>query len=349
MAIKTSTLALIIVAILAVGAMTGFISWTGSTIKIGSPSTSPTVAPGGGVGGVFAGNLAITTAWFDHGNNDVATTTVNASVKILHADGSLFGQTSVGAVISGQVYPADNGLLTVIMTPVSTAYIASDWTTSQNQGAAKLSTVSAVAVSGVNVYKWTLDISKEPALGGGESTRAVTINVGEYTADVSGLVYTSSVNATSTDFSGTSYIPAAATGYIGGFTQKDAFKIVKVELSMPDAGNISMYDNGQIKQIQVKIGMGNGQPDLYVSNFQHYTGGTYLEGQIGVTDVSQEYYGLPVVYGISDSTSNLGYTISLQGANFGSTGTFLPTLIVTYISPSGTTGTISRVVSFVDT
>jgi hypothetical protein len=299
---------------------------------------------------MFAGNLAVSTAWYNRGNLDAATTT-NATVKILHADGTIFGQTSVGATLTDTVSVADQGKLQVIITPVSTAYIDAAWTTQNNQQTqAVLSSVSPVVVSGVTVYKYTLDVSKAAPLGGGETSRAVTLKVGEYIADVSGLTYISVVNGTSADFSGTSYVSTTASGYIStGMTQTDAFKIVKVELSMPDAANITLFDNGNVKNLQVKIETGNGQPAIYAgSNWNHYTGGTYLTGNIGVSDMSQEYYGLPVVYGSNDAATSISYTVSAQCANFAASGSFVPTLVITYISPAGVTGSISRPVAFTD-
>jgi len=310
------------------------------------PTVAPTQIPGGGVGGVFAGNLAVSFTWVNHGNLDAATAT-NGTVKIYHADGSLFGTTAVAGTITNLVKPEDYGKLSVVVTPVAGGYVEKDWTVAQNSGL--MTSVTPTVISGVTVYKFNLDVANQAPLGGGETSRAINLIMGTYIADVSGLAYTSVINATSADLSGTSYLSMSTSGYITGLTQTDAFKIVKVELSMPDAANISMYDNGQVKNLQVIIGLGNGQTPLYISSWQHYTGGTYLEGQIGVADVSQEYYGIPVVYGVNDASAAISYTVNIQGANFAAHGDWTPTLIVTYISPAGVTGTISRCIEFADT
>ncbi|MFA5366164.1 MAG: hypothetical protein WC325_13360, partial [Candidatus Bathyarchaeia archaeon] len=92
-----------------------------------NPFASPTPTVNNGVpssGGVFSGPLAISFQFFNHGSLDDVYTTANATIKVFHADRTtLFGATSTGASVSGQVLPADNGQLFLQLTPVATCYV----------------------------------------------------------------------------------------------------------------------------------------------------------------------------------------------------------------------------------
>jgi len=308
------------------------------------PSPTP---PPGPVGGVFAGNLHVTTQWLDHGNLDTLYEDANATVKIFHADKvTLFGTTSTGAEITGQVLTSDNGMLYMVLQPASTVYVDSALTTSANPSI--LGPSEIYAISGVNYYCFPLNVGAQTPLAAGEPARDITVNIYQEVADVTDLDYTSALNATSADYSETSWTTASATGYISGMTQKDAFKIAKVQMSMSDAANISLLDNGHIKQLSVTLGLGNGQT-WTLSNYQHYTGGSYIDFVTGSPDQTQEYYGKLVIYGATNSASDISYSVSCQCSGFTASDVWLPSLLITYIGPDGTVGTITREVSFTDT
>jgi hypothetical protein len=348
---KTSkTVAMFCIMILVVAATWTIVilpSWENKSLSIDVPGASPSASLSPGTqGSTFSGPLAITYSAFNHADLDSSYTTANGTMKIYHADGTtLFGTAAAsGTVPTGQVLPSDGGMLYMRWEPASTVYLDKDTTDLQNE---YLSAASPVKVQGINYYLFPLNVADLNQVSG--ITTAINLNMYLYVADVSGLSYTSLSNATSADYSGAARVTASVDGRISGMTQKTAFKIVKVEMSMPDAANISMFDNSQIKDLQVTLGRGNGQTQLILSSPTHSTGGTYLQFDIGVSDPTSEYYGKSVVYAATDSTSNIAYTISGNCAGFTASAAWVPTLIITYIGPDGASGTISRSVSFTDT
>jgi hypothetical protein len=313
-------------------------------LNVGPTATPAASTPGGGTPGVFSGSLAVTPVFLDHGNLDTVDTTANATVKIFHADKtSLFGTTSVGAAITSQVLPSDNGKLWLLLQPAATRYVVADYTDQQSP---YLGTVQPYKIDGVEYYMFPFDVSNLNQVSG--LTTALTLNIYQYDADVSGLTLTSLANATSADYSGTSWITASGSGYLSGLTQEDSFKIVKIELSMPDAANISLLDNSHIKSLTVTLGMGNGQAPRTFTQYSHATGGSYIQFVTGIVDTTQEYQGIPVLYSSTDATTSISYTVSCQLSGFTASDVWDPTLTITWIGPNGATGTVTKEVSFTD-
>jgi len=55
------------------------------------------------------------------------------------------------------------------------------------------------------------------------------------------------------------------------------------------------------------------------------------------------------MYDRNAGSTVFSYSVQIQGANFGAAAEWTPTLVITYINPAGTPGTISRIINFVDT
>ncbi len=314
-------------------------------LNVGPTATPIASTPGGGTPGVFSGQLAISFTFLDHGNLDTVDTTANATVKIYHADKtSLFGTTSTGATITSQVLPSDKGQLWLLLQPAATRYVVADYTAQQSS---YLGPVFPYQVEGVDYYMFPFDVSSLNQVSG--LTTALTLSIYQYDADVSGLTLTSLANATSADYSGTSWTTASGSGYLTGLTQEDSFKITKIELSMPDAANISLLDNSHVKSLSVTLGLGNGQAPRTFTQYSHATGGSYIQFVTGISDTTQEYYGIPVLYAATDATTSISYTVSCQLSGFTAADVWDPTLTITWIGPNGATGTTTKEVSFTDT
>ncbi|MFA5365828.1 MAG: hypothetical protein WC325_11665 [Candidatus Bathyarchaeia archaeon] len=313
-------------------------------LKVG-PDGQPTTSDGAPVGGAFSGPLAVSFTFLDHLDQDAVDTTANATVKIYHKDQtSLFGTTTTGATITSQVWPSDSGMLYLLLQPASTRYIDAEYTAAQSE---YLGAPFPYKISGVEYYMFPFDVSKLKQVQG--LTTPITLNVYQYEADVSGLTLTSLANATSADYSGTAWITASGSGYISGVTQEDMFKIAKVELSLPDAANISLVDNSHVKSLKVTLGLGNGQAPRQFTQYSHSTGGSYITFLTGISDSTQEYQGIPVKYSSTDAATGLSYTVSCELSGFAASDVWDPTLTITYIGPDGATGTFSKEVSFTDT
>lgn len=318
-------------------------SFNSQSLSFVTPTSAPVGANGVVSGTAFSGPLTVNLQFLNHGDLDAVYTTANGTGKLYHKDGTLFGTMTSAGVISGNVNPADNGLLYLQWQPASTVYLDAVVTAANN---GYLSYASPMMVQGVAYYYFPVNVASLQQISG--LTTSLNLNMYLYVADVSGLSYTSLTNATSADYSGTARVVSSCNGYISGMTQETAFKIVKVEMSMPDAANITMFDNSQIKNLQVQLGLGNGQT-WTSSTYTHNTGGTYIQFDLGISDPTQEYYGIPVVYASTNSATDISYTVKGECAGFTASTVFVPTLIVTYIGPDGATGTISRPVSFTDT
>lgn len=297
--------------------------------------------------GAFSGPLTVNLAFLNHLDLDSTYTDANGTGKIYHKDGTLLGTMTSAGVISGNVNPQDNGQLYLQWQPASTVYLDAK-TTADNSP--YLGSATSKSIQGVLYYWFPLNVADLKQISG--ITTSLNLNMYLLVADVSGIDYTSSTNATSADFSGTSWVTASATGYITGMTQETAFKITKVEISMPDAANITLFDNSHIKNLQVKLGLGNGN-SMTLTQFNHNTGGTYIQFAIPppygpISDTTQEYYGVPVVYTSTDAATDISYSISGQFSGFAASNVWEPTLIITYIGPDGATGTFSQGATFTD-
>ena len=283
--------------------------------------------------------------------DDSVYSTASVAVKIYHADKcTLFGSTTTSTAITGTLLPEDNGILYMVLDlGVDTEeYIDSARITNANSYITEHFPWDYDS-DGIIEYGYTLNLTSLTPLAEGESYKEITINQYYWRCDVTGLMDVSLINATSADLSGTSYVDLTSSGYISGCSLGYGFKIVKVELLFPNSANASYYDNGQVKNIWISLGYGKDKTWTWSSFQARGTGDLYLTANIGVIDITQEYYGRLMFYESGAATTVFTYNVHIQGANFSPGAVWMPTLEITYINPAGTLGTISGVMSFTDT
>jgi hypothetical protein len=299
---------------------------------------------------IYSGPITINIPQYNS-YNDSAFTSAYPTCKIYHADKStLLGSSADATAITGQVLPEDNGILYMVLDIGSSTAFYIDDSRTQSANPYVVDKFSWDYDSdGILEYGYKLDLTSLTPLSAGESSKTITINRYIWQAKITGLTGTSLINATSTDLSGGSYIDLTASGYVSGCSLGSGFKIVKVELTFPNAGNASYYDNGQVKNVWISLGYGKDKTWTWSSFGPRGTGDLYLTANIGVTDITQEYYGKMMMFDRGAATTVFTYNVHIQGANFAQGAVWLPTLTITYISPAGTTGTVTQALSFTDT
>ncbi|MGB9672278.1 MAG: hypothetical protein ACPLZY_03940, partial [Candidatus Norongarragalinales archaeon] len=303
----------------------------------------PTQQPPSGY--VYSGNLKVNLVCYDIYDDSVVTPT-NIVFKIWHADqATLFGtRTGAGSdYITGQVNVADNGILYLsIDHAATTSYYTLDSKTDMANGMLTALSPKDVDADGILEHYFKLDVTSLTPLQAGETQKEITLNLYFLNADTAGLSWTATINPSSTDLSGSTYIDLTAEGYLTGVTEGDGFKIVRVELTMPNAGNETYVEDGKVKNVWVSIG-----------DYKW----TVLSWQPGqdrflvweATDVTQEVYGKELFYAKNAGTTWCTYKVHIQGANFASAAVWNPTLKITIINPAGTISTITQSLTFTDT
>ena len=296
-------------------------------------------------GYVYTGNLQVNLAEYDI-NDDSAATTTNIVAKMWHADqATLFGTVTMDGTdsITGQVNEADNGILYLSIDHAATVIY---YTLDEKTGAVntKLTAMSPkdVDADGVLEHYLKLDVSDLTPLQAGETQKEITLNLYFMACDVTGLDWTATINPSSAGLSGTTYVDLTAEGYITAVTEGSGFKIVRVELTMPTAGNETYVEDGKVKNVWVQIGS------------YKWTVLSWQPGQdrflvFEATDVTQEVYGKDLRYAKNAGTTWCEYNVHIQGANFAASAVWNPTLKITVIDPAGTISTVSETLTFTDT
>ena len=299
---------------------------------------------------IYSGSLKINLPVYNS-YDDSTYKTSNATVKIFHADKTtLFASTSTSAAVTGEILPEDNGILYMVLDSESdtTEYVYSTRIKSANSYVTEEFQWDYDS-DGIIEYGYKLDFTSLTPLAAGESQKEVTLNQYYWLYDAPAATATSTINATSASLDGGSYLTLSSEGYLTGVAQGYGFKIVKVELTFPNAGNATYYDTGKVKNVQISLGYGTGKVWTWTQFQSRGTGDLYLTANIGVTDITQEYYGKLAMYERNAGATVFSYRVQIQGANFASTASWKPTLVITYINPAGTPGTVSRPIAFTDT
>lgn len=305
------------------------------------------VAPGVPPQYIYSGNLKINLNTYDLYDDTIQDPNDAVDVKIFHADGfTVFGTATLldgTDSITGQVFPHDQGIL----------YLAVDHDTGTTEYYLDSKTdevnVYLIAMSprdidddGVLEHYWKLDVTSLTPLQAGETQKEITLNLYCMPADVTGLDWTSVLNPSSPDLSTSAYQDLTAEGYMSGVSEGYGFKVVRVELTMPNTGNETYVEDGKVKNVWVQIGT-----DKW----------TVLSWQPGqdrflvweATDVTQEVYGKTYFYTKNAGTTWLRYYVHIQGANFAAGAVWNPTLKITVIDPAGTISTVTESITFTDT
>jgi hypothetical protein len=315
---------------------------------------APEKPPTGGqppTGFVYSGNLKVNLNCYSV-YDDSAITPTNIVFKLYHADGSTLFGTRVGAgsdYITGQVLDSDRGTLYLAIDHAATtiAYV-DDVKTDAATGYLTAMAPKDIDQDGILEHYFKVDLSSLTPLQAGETQKEITFSIYMLNADVTGLGISAITNPSSADLSGTSFIDLYATDYITGVTQGTGFKIVRVELTTPNAGNNSYVDNGQVKNVWVSIQGDSQTVYKWTSPSWQSSASRFLVWE--ATDVTQEVYGNKILYDRNMGSTDVGkITVHIQGANWAQGAVWNPTVKITYINPAGTIGTISLAITFTDT
>jgi len=315
------------------------------TKLLGIAPTPPAEVP---PGYIYSGNLKVNLNTYDLYDDNVQNPDDAVDIKIFHADGvTIFGTATTldgSDAITGQVYSIDRGILYLAVDHDSgtTEYFLD--TKSAQVSATYLTALAPkdIDADGVLEHYWKLDVTSLAPLQAGETQKEITLNLYCMPADVTGLDWTATINPTSADLSGAAYIDLTAEGYMTAVTEGTGFKVVRVELTLPTAGNETYVEDGKVKNVWVQIGT------------NRWTVLTWQPAQDrflvwAATDVTQEVYGKDFFYARGVGTTWLTYKVHIQGANFAALASWNPTLKITVINPAGTISTITEAITFTDT
>lgn len=296
---------------------------------------------------IYSGNLRVNLMIYNVYDDSPLNPDDDVIIKILHADGkTLFGTASgLGSqnYITGQVLESDRGILYLVVDHETgtTEYFLDEKTAAVNPYLTALSPRD-VDNDGILEHIWKLDVSSLTPLQGGETYKEITLNLYAMVCDVTGLSFASTINPSSPDLSGPSYVSLVAEGYLTGVDEGAGFKVVRVELTMPNAGNESYVDTGKVKNVWVQI-----NEDRWTQLRWEPAQDRFLVWE--AADMTQEVYGKPYFYAKGAGATWFTYKVHIQGANFAPGAKWTPTLKITYINPAGTLGTVSVTLSFTDT
>jgi len=271
------------------------------------------------------------------------------TILVYHADKStLFGSlTNANNTLSGALLEQDAGILYVVedVSAATTFYLDDARVKSSNP---MITTEEAwdYKSNGILSYLYQVDLTYLPPLTGGQKEQAVTINNYVWaTGTLASMAGTSQLNATGVGTT-SAYADAVCTGYYTGITSGQAFKLVKVYMTLPDAANASYVDNGYIKNVYVSVGYGYNKQWTFYDTGSWDLANKQWVFNIGVTDLTQQYYGKLAVYEQNAPTTVFSYTVHVSAANFGVNATIYPTLRLKVINSAGTPTTVVRPVLF---
>ena len=331
------------------------LSPTGQTFLtglLGQRVTGPELPP---PGYVYTGNLQVNIPIYDV-YNDTAITATSIVTQLWHADQTtLFGSKTTpdgNADIKGQVVATDNGVLYLSVDHAATTiYYIDDAKSDAACGYLTAMSPKDVDADGTLEHYFKVDLTSLTPLSAGETTKEVTLSLYGIDYDApSGI--TSSVNGTSSSLSDTSYLDVYSTGYLAGINAGDGFKIVKVVLNTGTTGdNETYYEDAKVKDLWISLTYGYGKTYTWTSYDYAYSGAgvaTRFTFNIGVSEITQEVYGKPVIYERNCGSTFATWTVHIKGANFGAAAHWEPTLYIYYIDPAGTSSSISHIVAFED-
>ena len=294
---------------------------------------------------VYSGNLKVNLPGYDV-DTDAAATFTGLIAKIYHADQqTLFGTVTMDGTdsITGQVDTADNGVLYLSVDHAATViYYLLDAKTDAVNSLLTAQSPKDVDSDGVLEHYFKIDLSNLTPLQAGETQKEITLNAYAMACDVTGLDWTATINPSSASLSGTSYVDLTAEGYMTAVTESSGFKIVRVELTMPNSANETYVEDGKVKSVWVQVGG------------YKWTVLSWQPGQDRflvweASDVTQEVYGKDLLYIKNSGTTWCTYKVHMQGASFAASAVWNPTLKITIIDPAGTISTVSEALTFTDT
>jgi len=355
---KYAVIALIAIAIIGLAWYSGYgISKNGQVITGTTPV--PTTVPVGSV------PLTLNLPFLMFNGTSVAYTSASPTVMLFSATPS--PQTLVGIqsssspyTLTGNVVPT--GSYELLVAPSSTGTYGTLDSQLSGQGIT-VGTPSVISYEGAYWTEYPVSFANLGTLQGSTSITG-TITMEGYTSETPTL--TGLLNSTALPSSGvgsgtvTAYFSGWAGSYFG-----QGYKITRMQLIIGDnvtsavpvalpsqAANATAYDNGQFALSSATIGMGNGVTMTTANNVWGGTstaiveignsnGATYLAGPV----INEQFYGLPVLYGQSDSASGtLTINLNFKSNGLGSNTIFFA-LKIYYITPTGTIGTTACALS----
>lgn len=302
-------------------------------------------------GFMYSGLLNLNLPMYDVYDDSTITPT-DIVCKLWHADET----TLVGSKttpdgsddITGEVFASDQGILYLSVDHNGTTIYYTLDQESEDAGTYLTAlTPKDVDDDGILDHYFKVDITNLSPLAAGETQKEITINLYTLDADVTDLAATSQLNGTSADLSDTSYLDLYATGYLSGISEGDGFKFVRVELTMPDSGNETYVNDGMVKNVWVSLGYGKDKTYKWDSMLWQPGQDRFLAWE--ATDIAEEVYARSIIYERGAGDTFASYQVHIQGANFDAGAVWKPTVKITYISPAGVLGTISRIIEFRDT
>jgi hypothetical protein len=303
--------------------------------------------------------ISLALPYYIFNQTQIAAATENTQATLLGANQqTIIGSSSSGAAITGNVPTSDNGVAYLIVSPASagTYGLLSTYTAQMNPNI-------VVGQPSVFMYQgqpWTMfQLNFGQLVSTTNVAVPLTFNIYGYAHVTPTLV--SYTNATS--ISSTAYSYGTTTAYfnsslVASFGSGMGYKITRMQVTLVNssglvnnATNAGYLDSGVFQLKSVTIQTGNGANPIVSTNLNwaglssaYYEVGapttTYLCGSTG-TQTQQQFYGIPVLYGASDSSSTMQISMQWYGklASAGDSITYF--LKVFYITPTGSTASVT--------
>ena len=282
--------------------------------------------------------------------DDSAITTNRPTIYIYHADKeSLFGSMSSSVDnVTGDMWIADEGILYCVMDwgtgttyflhedriATDNAYISGDRPTRWDYDE-----------DGTDEYLYKLDVTKLSKISAGESQKEITFNGYAWKAE-SAPAITSISNVTTMSYTAYEYYVAEA--YISGWDGEGyAIKINRLKVTLPDAGNATVSDDGNVKLQYVSLVYGDGKTFRWTGYDWDQAGKEYvMDLGMSSSEQTQEFDGKLVMYERGTGSTFAKVNIKIQAKMTAINVVWLPTIKLYYINPAGTIASTTLTVKF---
>lgn len=322
------------------GAMDSFGKWIGTQLGTYTPptdGTKPTIPDGF----VYSGRLKIYLPQYQTYNASAITAAAAlADVYIYHADKTTVFGTETGGTgtVTGSLSPEDVGVLWMVLDNTD----QTSWYFDADEVMSNYIVEGPVAWDhdddGTDEYAYKLDFSEWLGPKLEESAKEVTINLWSTKYDSSPSI-TSSVNSTAQTTS--EYNDVTCELYLAGWdTNKGTeIKITRVQLTFANSTHVTHIDDGYHKLKKVSLGYGVDKTWTWTS-YTWSKANSWYEMNIGVSDVTEEFYGKTIRY--ERGASARFATAKVEFNTKGQTGHWLePVLKIYYINPAGTVASMT--------
>lgn len=306
-----------------------------------------------GAAAPYAGLIKLYDPFYIFNATGIATNANNPDVILLHSDKLTMIGSDTGAVgyITGQLAISDAGTAYMLVgaNGITTYGLLYNLITTQNPGVV-VGAPTFFMFQNIYWAMYQLNLANLQYQGAGAGA-PVTANIYGF---VSVATPTLLSRQNDTALSATAFATATTIQYLGGWTGSgfgQGVKVTRLQFTVPDAGNATLLENNiQLKQVVVYFG--NGVTQTY-SAAQIYTvtglgASDYIEVQaasstyIGGNIYNQEFYGVPWLFGSSDSSTSLTVTSSWYGKLSNVNDTFMPSMKITVEDPTSSIATATH-------